>query len=82
VAADFLLDRIQADERERRFFLAGGEAFHHLGDNVAADAVVQGAADEAFVRQFQRTVLLDGGMSDAAAEGRDFGGIRSAHIDP
>ena len=59
VAADFLLHGIEADEREGGFSFAGGDAFHHLGDDVAADPVVEGAADDAAVREFHRPVLID-----------------------
>ena len=64
------------------FFLPAGEAFHHLGDDVAADPVVQRAADQAFVGEFQRPVLIDRRMAHAEAELRDLGGIGGADIDP
>ncbi len=79
VAANFLLHGIEADEGKRGFFLGACQAFHHLGDDVAADSVVEGAADEAFMGKLQRPVLIDSGMTDADSEGGDFRHARPLH---
>ncbi len=82
MAADFLLHGIEADQREGGFALACGDASHHLGDDVAADPIIESAADDPAVGEFHRAVLIDGGMAHADAELGDFRGIRGPDIHP
>ncbi len=82
VATDFFLDGIEADERVIGFLFLLGDAAHDLGDDVAADAVIEGAGDEAFVGEFGGAIGVDGEVADAQAEFGDFGGGGCADIDP
>ena len=82
VAADFLLHGIEADDGVGGLLFARGEAFHHLSDDVAADAVVEGSADESFVRELHRSVLIDSRMSHAQSECGDFCYVRSSDVHP
>ena len=75
VAADFLLDGVEANQGDGGLFAGGGDAFHHLGDDVGADAVVQGAGNDAFVGEFGGAVLVDHGVADAESHGGDFFGV-------
>ncbi len=82
VAADFFLDGVEADEGEGRFFAGGGDAGQDLCDDVGAEAVVEGAGDEAFVGEFGGAVLIDHGVADAEAHFGDFFGVGGSDIDP
>ena len=82
MAADFFLDCVEADEGERRFFAGGGDAFENLSDDVGAEAVVEGAGDEALVGELCGAVLVDHGVADAEAHGGDFLRAGCAKIDP
>jgi len=72
VSANFFLHGIETDEREGRFALAGGDAFHHLGDDVAADTIIECATDNPPVSEFDWAVLIDGGVAHTDAEFCDF----------
>lgn len=82
VAADFFLNRVKADEGDGRLFAGGGDAFHHLGDDVGAKAVIKSTGNDALVSELGRAVLVDHGVADANAHLCDFLGIRCADIDP
>lgn len=80
VTADFFLNGVEADEGEGDF--SGGEAFEDLGEDVAADAVVERARNEAVRGNFEKVFLINGGLSDADAECGDFFWVAGADIDP
>jgi hypothetical protein len=82
VAADFLLHGVEADEGEGGLLFRFRDALHDLGDDVAADAVVERAAGEAFVGELDRAVLIDRRVSDADAERGDLLRVRRADVDP
>ena len=82
IATDFLLHGIQADEGEGGFFPARRDAFHDLGDDVAADAIIDGTADDALVGEFHRPVLINGRVPNAQPEGSNLRGTCSTDIDP
>ncbi len=82
VAADLFLDRVETDEGDGGFLAGFGDALHHLRDDVGAEAVVQGAADQAFVGEFRRAVDIHHWMPDTETEGGDFFRVGRADIDP
>ena len=65
VPADFFLDGIEADQRVVWLFLLLGDAAHDLGDDVAADAVIEGAGDDAVLGKLRGAVGIDGEVADA-----------------
>jgi hypothetical protein len=54
----------------------------HLGDDVAADAVIQRTADEPLVGKLEWPVLVDGRVADAETKTGDFCGGGGTDIDP
>lgn len=68
VAADFFLDAIGGDDGAVEFFAVFVETAEGFGDDEAADAVIEGAADEAVGAEVVDAVGVDGWVADAEAE--------------
>ena len=50
------------------FSFGGSDFFHHLGNDKSADSVIECSADEAFIGEFGRAILIDGNVSYPDAE--------------
>ena len=72
MSADFLHDRVDGDEGGAGAIEGGGEAGEDFGDDEAAEAVIEGASDDAIGGKRLSGIVIDGGMADAEAEGGDF----------
>lgn len=82
IAADFLLHSIEANDGKVGTLFLSGEAFEHLRDDETADAVVERATDETFVRELDGSIGIDCDMADAESECCDFLGAGGTDIDP
>jgi hypothetical protein len=66
VPADFLLHGVHGDDGAAGRVL--GETGEHLSDDETAEAVIEGAADQAIHPKLLDAVAIDGGMADAEPE--------------
>ena len=82
VAADFLLDGVDADDSRRGAGFGFGEAGEDLGDDVAADAVVEGAAHETVFAEGFDAIGIDERVADTDPGFFDFGIGGGTDIDP
>ena len=71
-AADFFLDGVAEDDVPRGFDFVFLEFAGYFGEDEAAEAVVKGAADEAFAVHEHGAVAIDADVADAEAEFFDF----------
>lgn len=78
VSTDFLLNAVGGDDGGAEFPALFVESADGFCDDEAADAVVEGAADEAVAAEFLGGVGIDGGVTDAESEFGDiFFGVGS-----
>ena len=82
VTADFLLDGVDSDDGGGGAGFGFGEASECLGDDVAADAVIEGAANEAMFAEGFDAVGVDEGVADTDPGFFDFSIARGTDIDP
>ena len=82
IPTNFLLDRIETDQTERRLCLCGSYLLHDLRNNETPNPVIDGPADYSLPGQFHGLIRVNCRMSDPNAKTRYFIRRTCSHVDP